>query len=381
MDPRLLVLCFGNFMIGTGTLIVPGMLPGIAQGLDVSVPVAAQLITAFAFTVCVTAPPLAALTARFDRRNLLVTVQLLFAAGHLASAFADGLHALLALRVLSSVGAALFTAQAASTAALLVPGEHRGGAVAFVFLGWSIASVVGMPLGAYVSETLGWPAGFLMVCAGALVAAGALRVAIPHGLRIVPIDRAMWASLFASRPLMLTVAVTALQSAAQFAVLSFLVPSFKALFQASAETTSLLLFVFGAISVAGNVIGARMIDRVGAPRVVFISICTMLAAHLVWPFVAGSWALLLLVLLLWGAGCFASNSAQQARLVLLSPPHAPVSVAMNSSAIYLGQAVGTAAGGALLAHAAGTAGYAELALISIPLFVASLVASHFAGKR
>ena len=88
MNPRLLVLCFGNFMIGTGTLIVPGMLPALAHGLGVDVPVAAQLITAFGFTVCVTAPPLAALTARFDRRALLVTVQLLFAAGHFATACA-----------------------------------------------------------------------------------------------------------------------------------------------------------------------------------------------------------------------------------------------------------------------------------------------------
>ena len=132
-------MCFGNFIIGTGTLIVPGMLPALARGLGVTVPVAAQLITAFALTVCITAPPLAALTARFDRRFLLVSVQLLFAAGHIASAFATGLHELLVLRVLSSVGAALFTAQAASTAALLVPEQRRGGAIAFVFVGWSIA--------------------------------------------------------------------------------------------------------------------------------------------------------------------------------------------------------------------------------------------------
>ena len=125
MDARLLVLCFGNFIIGTGTLIVPGMLPAIARGLDVSVPVAAQLITAFAFTVCISAPPLAALTARYDRRSLLVTVQLLFALGHFASVFATGLHVLMALRVFTSVGAALFTAQAASAAALLVPAERR----------------------------------------------------------------------------------------------------------------------------------------------------------------------------------------------------------------------------------------------------------------
>src|SRR5260221_8758343 len=252
MNPRLLVLCFGNFIIGTGTLIVPGMLPALVHGLGVNVPVAAQLITAFASPGCVPPPPLAALTARCDRRAVLASVQLLFAAGHFASAFASSLHELLVLRVLSSVGAALFTAQAASTAALLVPTERRGSAIAFVFVGWSIASVVGMPLGAYVSETVGWPAGFLIIGSGALLAAAAVHLTIPRGLMIVPIGRAMWASLFGNRRLMLAVAVTAIQAAAQFTVLSFLVPSFKTLFYALPETISILLVAFGPTGVHGQ---------------------------------------------------------------------------------------------------------------------------------
>ena len=381
MDLRLVVLCFGNFIIGTGTLIVPGMLPALAEGLSVKVPVAAQLITAFAFTVCVTAPPLAALTARFDRRALLVMVQLLFAGGHLASAYASTLHELLILRVVSSVGAALFTAQAASTAALLVPTQRRGSAIAFVFVGWSIASVVGMPLGAYVSERIGWPAGFIIVGIGALVAATALYVTLPRGLKIAPIGRAMWASLFGSRSLMMAVAVTAIQAAAQFTVLSFLVPSIKTLFNASAETVSLLLVAFGVTGVAGNLIGARMVDRIGAAKVTLLGLSSMLISHVVWLFVPGSWPLLVLFLLLWGIGCFSTNSAQQARLVLLSPPHAPVSVAMNSSAMYFGQAVGTAAGAAVIAGVAGEFAYTALALISIPLFIASIAVSLFVERK
>ena len=381
MNPRLLVLCFGNFIIGTGTLIVPGMLPSLAHGLGVTVPVAAQLITAFAFTVCITAPPLAALTARFDRRALLVTVQLLFAAGHFASAFASSLHELLVLRVLSSVGAALFTAQAASTAALLVPTERRGSAIAFVFVGWSIASVVGMPLGAYVSEMVGWPAGFLIVGCGALLAAAAVHLTIPRGLMIVPIGRAMWASLFANRRLMLTVAVTAIQAAAQFTVLSFLVPSFKTLFNASPESISILLVLFGATGVAGNIIGARLVDRMGAAKVTLLGLISMLASHVIWLLVPGSWTLLVIFLLLWGIGCFSTNSAQQARLVMLSPPHAPVSVAMNSSAMYFGQAVGTAAGAAVIAGIAGAPAYTALAFISVPLFVVSIAVSLIADRE
>jgi predicted MFS family arabinose efflux permease len=375
MDSRLLVLCFGNFVIGTGTLIVPGMLPGLAQGLGVTVPVAAQLITAFALTVCLTAPVLAALTARFDRRRLLVGVLLLFAAGHLASAFSSVMHELLVLRVLSSIGAALFTAQAASAAALLVPVERRGSAIAFVFLGWSIASVMGMPLGAYISETLGWQAGFLMVGAGSLVAACAVQLTIPSGLKVARVSREMWGDLMRNRRVLLAVGVTAIQSAAQFTLLSFLVPSLKELFRAGPEAVSLLLVVLGVTGVAGNVLGARLIDRIGSARVTLYGLVSMLAAHVLWVFAPGSWILLVAVLVLWGLGCLTTNGSQQARLVHLSPPHAPVSVALNSSAIYLGQAGGTAAGAAMLATFAGPSTYTALAAISIPLFIVSIALS------
>jgi MFS transporter, DHA1 family, inner membrane transport protein len=375
MDLRLVVLCFGNFVIGTGTLVVPGMLPALAEGLGVTVPVAAQLITAFALTVCLSAPVLAGLTARFDRRRLLVGVQLLFAVGHLASAFVSGLHELVVLRVLSSVGAALYTAQAASTAALLVTPERRGSAIAFVFMGWSIASVVGMPVGAYVSETLGWRAGFALVAAGALIAAAALQVTIPAGLRVARIGREMWATLLRNTRLLLIVAVTAIQAAAQFALLSFLVPAIKLLFAAPPATVSLMLAVLGVMGVAGNIIGARLVDRIGAGKVVVYGVASMLVSHALWPVAPGSMAVLVAVMVLWGLGCFSTNSAQQARLVAISPPHAPVSVALNTSAMYFGQAFGTAGGAALLAAVAAPAGYTWLAAISVPLFAVSIALS------
>src|SRR5581483_3857649 len=122
----------------------------------------------------------------------------------------------------------------------------------------------GMPLGAYVGETLGWRAGFALVGAGALIAAGALRLTIPPALFVAPIDRGMWGALFGSLPLMLTIAVTAVQAAAQFTVFSFLVPAFKAFGTATPLAVSALLALFGITGVIGNVVGARMLDRFGA---------------------------------------------------------------------------------------------------------------------
>src|SRR5688500_15178573 len=102
MPPSLIALCFGNFIIGTGTLIVAGMLPALAQGLDVTLPVAGQLISAFAFTVCISAPLLAGATSRFDRRKLLFSMQVLYVLGHVAAALVSSFVPMLVARVLTS---------------------------------------------------------------------------------------------------------------------------------------------------------------------------------------------------------------------------------------------------------------------------------------
>jgi DHA1 family inner membrane transport protein len=385
MPASLVALCFGNFIIGTGTLIVPGMLPALAEGLGVTLPVAGQLISAFAFTVCLSAPLLAGATSRFDRRKLLLAMQLLYVAGHLAAALLSEFVPMLAARVLTSFGAALFTAQAAATAALLVPPERRGRAIAFVFLGWSIASVIGVSLGAYVSAKLGWRYGFLIVAAGAVLAALAVWRYVPAGLNVQPVDARMWRAILGNRALLAVVGVTFLQSAPQFVILAFIVPATLAFQGVSAEALGLILAGFGAVGVLGNVLAARFVDRLGAHNVVLAAMLSMLASHLLWPWSAGSLALYLVVLFLWGIGCFSANSAQQARLAALAPQQVSVSVALNSSALYLGQAVGPAVGGLVLARSIGqasdVAAYQSLAWISVPLFLAAILASLLAPRR
>jgi predicted MFS family arabinose efflux permease len=377
----LLALCFGNFIIGTGTLIVPGMLPQLAEGLGVSVPHAGLLVTAFAATVCVGAPLLAWLTSRVDRRALLVAMQLLFFAGHATAALISDFAPMVLVRMITSIGAALFTAQAAATAALIVAPEKRGRAIAFVFLGWSVASVAGMPIGAYVGAILGWRAGFALVSAGALAGAVLVWLFVPAGLRVQPVNAAMWRSIVANRALLANVGVTALSAGAGFTLLSYFVPAARTFLGASPGLVSLLLLGFGLAGVTGNVLAVRYMDRLGPARVVLLSLLFGLAGHLLWPWTAGNTALMALVMLTWGIGVFASNSAQQARAVALAPAAAPVSVALNSSAIYLGQAIGPAAGGLLIANVPGAQGYAMLAAISIPLLVAAIGLSQFASLR
>jgi predicted MFS family arabinose efflux permease len=374
-------LCLGNFVIGTGTLIVPGMLPSLAEGLGVSLPIAAQLITAFAASICIGAPILATVTSRFDRRSLLAATLVLYFAGHLAAALVSSLPALFAARIASSAGAALYTAQAAATAALLVSPERRGRAIAFVFLGWSVASVAGVPFGAYIGATWGWRAGFAVVSGASLAVAAALWLVLPAALYVKRADGATWRSIVRNRSLVETLGVTALLMAATFSLFSYLVPAAHAFVGASPALVSALLAGFGIAAVAGNALAARHMDRFGAANVVVLCLATMAASHLLWPLSHGSVALLFATVLLWGLGGFAANSAQQTRLVALAPAQAPVSIALNTSAVFLGQAAGTAAASVLVAHVPGAAGFAAIPAISVPLLALGIALSLLASLR
>jgi predicted MFS family arabinose efflux permease len=377
----LLALCFGNFVIGTGTLIVPGMLPQLAEGLGVSLSYAGLLVTAFAATVCVGAPLLATATSRFDRRALLTATLILYFAGHVAAALVSSYGAMLAVRVVSSAGAALFTAQAAAAAALLAPPEQRGRAIALVFLGWSVSSVAGVPLGAYVGATWGWRSGFALVAIGSALAAAAVWLLVPRDLHVKAADAAMWRAILRNRALLAILAVTGLFMAAIFALFCYFVPAAQAFVGASPALVSTLLAVFGVAAVAGNAVAVRYMDRLGAGNVVLLCLAATAAGHLLWPLTPGSIALLAASVLIAGVGGFAGNSAQQVRLVSIAPSQAPVSIALNTSAVFLGQGLGAAVASIVIAHVPGTEGFAAIPWISVPLLCVAFGLSLFASLK
>ena len=342
-------LLFGNFVIGTGVMVVPGTLNEISSSLNVSVATAGQLISAAALLMCLGAPLMAAVVAGWDRRRLLALSMVWYGALHLLCAAAPHFAALLALRVLTMFAPAIFTPQAAACVGLLVPPEHRGRAITFVFLGWSVASVLGMPLGAFIGGTLGWRSAFVMVALLSLASAVWVWRAMPEGVKPPPLSMAAWRQTLRSPALMLCVLVTVLYSAGQFVLFSYFAPYFKQKNGITPGELSALLMWFGAFGFIGNMLMSRYIDRIGTSRAVMAGITGMAASLLFWP-LATSLMLAALVLVPWALGCFSANSAQQARLVAIAPVLASASIALNSSAIYAGQAIGAASGGWMIAN-------------------------------
>ncbi|RJG04631.1 MFS transporter [Noviherbaspirillum cavernae] len=381
MQVRLWSLTLGNFAIGTGAMIVPGMLNELSADLAVTPAQIGMLISAFAATVCLGGPFLASWTSAIERRRLLAGALVLYALMHLLAAFAPGYGSLLAVRMVTAVGAALFTAQAAATVGLMVPPEARGKAIGMVFLGWSIAAVVGTPIGAYLGAHIGWrPTLGLVGLVSALFAAAVWRQ-IPAGLFVAPIDRAAWKAVFADTPLLLAVSVTALQAIGLFIVFSYMALVLKDFIGATPTAISLLFLCFGITGVIGNVIAARVMDRVGPVRVGMVAMGCMLAALAAWPLARGSLPMTIVLTLIWGLGCFAINGSQQVRLIMMAPQLAAASVALNSSAIYMGQALGALLGGVIVTSL-GTVALSYFGTVPMALAMAvSLYAANMSERR
>jgi DHA1 family inner membrane transport protein len=344
-------LMFGNLAIGTGVMIVVGVLNELAADLQVSPPVAGQLISAAAIVMTVGAPIAAAATSRFDRRSLLAVTLAWYAIGLVASAFAATFPQLLGIRMATVISAAIFTPQAAATAALLAPPDARGRAMAFTFLGWSIASVFGVPIGSWLSGAFGWRIAFVVTGLLAGVGSVAVVATLPAGLRVEPLSLKSWGDV-ARHPLLPRVLlVTVLMASGQFGVFAFIGPYLFWLVEADANGRALALAWFGAFGLLGNVLVARRIDKLGPERAVQLTLSAVLIGVALLPVGRSGIVPAGLALAIWGLGLFGSNSSQQVRLAAIAPLLASGSIALNTSAIYLGQAIGTAGGGLVYARA------------------------------
>lgn len=363
-------LLAGNFAIGCGVMAAPGSLNDLVRSLQVPVPVGGQLITAAAVAMALGAPLLAAWVAGFDRRRLLALALAWYAVGHALCALMPQFAALLPVRAATVLGAAVFTPQAAAAIGFLEPPESRGRAITFIFIGWSLASVLGMPAAAFIAEVAGWRFSFGAVALLSAACAAWVWRTVPDGVKPPALSLAAWRETLTHPLLMGMVTVTLLSASGQFTLFSYLAPYYHHRLGASAAEISALFMCFGALGLAGNVALQRVVDRLGAARCVTLALAAMALTMLLWP-LGTSVVTMALVTLPWALGCFSSNSAQQARLAAAAPALAPALMALNTSAMYGGQALGAGSGGALIA----AAGYAPLHGAALAWLLAAIALS------
>ena len=373
-------LLFGNFVIGTGVLAPAGLINEISSAFAVDVPTAGSLIGYGAAILCIEAPLLAFVTNRLDRRGLLTAALVLYVVGHMLSAFAPTFGVLLAIRLAMVGGAAVFTPQAASAISLFIAPEHRAGSVAFIFLGWSVALAIGVPLVSLIGAHFGWSAAYLVLAGASSVAAIAVFATVPGGLVTPPLSGAAWQAVFASPKVQLLLVVTCVFIAGQFTEYPFVAAHLKSATGAGASTIAILFAVYGLAGVVSSTIAAAAIDRLGGPRTARVFLVLVILGLLVWSLSGASVLLAGLGLAIWGAGGGPAVAAQQARLIAADPNAASATVALNTSLLYAGQAIGTALGGWTLSSGhANRSGIVAVTLIAIALFASMAAERRFSA--
>jgi MFS transporter, DHA1 family, inner membrane transport protein len=297
----------------------------------------------------------------------------LFSAGMLGSALAPDLAWMLLARVAAGIGAAMFTPTATVVAAAIVPAEERGRAIAAVFAGFTLASVFGVPAGAWLGLNAGWRVGLALNVVLALVALAVVAWRIRGRIDVPAANASQWLAVARDRRALALLAVTGIAMSGTYAVFAYIGP-FLATYPVPASWGMPgMLFMFGLAGAAGNWASGRLIDRVGAERMVLLQLgvaaggLALLALH------AGGVAALLMGAVLWSAGAFAANSAQQARLVAHAPKLAGALLPANASVLYIGQALGGVVGGAVIAWPGVPA--AALAVVGLGLVVVAAALS------
>lgn len=341
-------LFIGNVMIGSGVLAPAAMINGMTADLGVSPVAIGALISWGAVILCIGAPAFGFFTNRVGRRTLLTASLILYTVGHAVSVFAPDYNTLFVTRLLMISGAAIFTPQAASAVALMVPEDRRASAVATVFMGWAVAGAVVIPFMSIFAETLDWRIIYAALAIGSGLAAVGVITTLPAGLYPSRMSLKTWGEVITRPAILVLLGATCFQVMGQFTLFPYLAAELRRTTGADPSAIALTLALYGGAGLFGSIMAARTVGSLGAARAHLICLITMAAGLMAWSIFSATLIPAIASVFIWGLGFGAAVAMQQARLISVAPTLASASVALNTSVLYLGQAGGTAIGGELI---------------------------------
>ena len=373
----LLALAIGACGIGTTEFSPMGLLPVIADGVDVSIPTAGLLISAYAIGVMVGAPLMTLAFSRFGKRTALILLMSIFTIGNLMSAMAPGYFTLLAARLVTSLNHGAFFGLGAVVAASVVPKEKQASAVAAMFMGLTIANIGGVPAATWVGQQIGWRMSFVGTSLIGVVAIAALWFALPKGERGVMPDVRRELRVLTRPAVLVAMTTTVMGAGAMFTLYTYVVPALETLTHASGSFVTIALALIGVGFTIGNWLGGRLADWSldGATK---IFLAALAATMFVLPLVFGSHAGAAIILLVWGAAAFAIVPPVQMRVMQAASEAPGLASAINIGAFNLGNAVGAAMGAGVISLGLG---YAAVSIAGGLLAAAGLGLVMIGGRE
>ncbi|MBV6814786.1 MFS transporter [Xanthomonas campestris pv. passiflorae] len=352
--PALLALTIGAFGIGTTEFVIMGLLQQVAADLGVSLSAAGLLISGYALGVFVGAPVLTLASARLPRKAVLVGLMLIFTVGNVACALAPDYTSLMVARMLTSLAHGTFFGVGAVVATSLVPAERRASAISLMFAGLTVATLLGVPAGAWLGLQLGWRATFWAVAAIGVLATAAVAVWVPAAAgAATPVSWRQEVAVLQRGQVLLALAITVVGYAGVFAVFTYIQPLLLQVTGFAQAAVSPVLLVFGVGMIVGNLLGGRLADR--RPTAALLgSLAALVVVLGALGFALHSKAAMVAVVGLLGVAAFATVAPLQLRVL----EHARgagqnLASSLNIAAFNLGNALGAWLGGVVIATQAG----------------------------
>ena len=368
MRPSLFALTLGAFALGTTEFVIVGLLPTIAADLGVSVPSLGTLVAVYAVGIAIGGPLLTTATARLGRRPVLLATLLAFVAANALAGLAPTYAVLFAARLVGGAAHGLFFSLATVVAPGLVAPEQRGRAVAAVFGGLTLATVLGVPFGTLLGAQLGWRAAFAGVVVLGAAAVAAIIAFVPRVAAPPALPLATQLAVLRRRPVVLTLTLTALLTAGDFTAFTYLVPFLGEVTGVRGSAVTAVLLAFGVATVAGNFLGGRGADH-NVTRTLVLSIATLGTALLGLFLLGDIPALAIACVMLWATASFAFIPAVHCRILTLGGDVADIASSLDISAFNVGIALGAAIGGLVV----GTGSVRAVALVGAVIAAGALV--------
>ncbi|MDD0842916.1 MFS transporter [Pseudomonas sp. Gutcm_11s] len=364
----LFALAIGAFAIGTTEFTPMGLLPVIADGVQVDIPGAGMLISAYAIGVMVGAPIMTLLFSRFGKRSALIALMLIFTIGNLLSALAPSYTTLLLSRLITSLNHGAFFGIGAVVAASVVPRDKQASAIATMFMGLTLANIGGVPAATWIGQQVGWRLAFGGTAMLGLVTIAALWLALPKGEPGTRPDVRRELKVLTRPEVLLAMGTTVLGAGAMFALYTYVAPVLADITQASPGFVAFALVLIGVGFTLGNSLGGRLADwsLEGATKLMLAALALiMLAMPLLMTTQIGA----AIGLVLWGAAAFGIVPPVQMRVMQAAAQAPGLASSVNVGAFNLGNALGAALGGAAISQGLG---YAAVPWVGAALAVGGL---------
>ncbi|MET4577237.1 MFS transporter [Ottowia thiooxydans] len=375
----LLALATGAFAIGTTEFTPMGLLPVIADGVQVDIPTAGMLVSAYAVGVMVGAPVMTLLFSRFGKRTALMALMFIFTVGNLLSAFAPGYTTLLLSRLVTSLNHGAFFGIGAVVAASLVPKDKQASAIAAMFMGLTVANVGGVPAATWIGQQVGWRMAFGGTAVLGLITMVALWMALPKGQPGERPEVRRELKVLTRPEVLLALGTTVLGSGAMFALYTYVAPLLAEITQASPGFVAFALVLIGIGFTLGNILGGRLADW-SVDRSIQLLLASLAVVMLALPWLMTSHIGAAIGLVVWGAVSFGIVPPVQMRVMQAASQAPGLASSVNIGAFNLGNALGAALGGFVIGQGLG---YAAVPWVGAALAAGGLVLVLWgqAGRR